>query len=164
MKRLYLLLLLTACMQANDQQEKSYTLGTIPILKAPVKIMYGNHKYPLAPLTASTLLHATLAATSTASGMRARITQHALLWTASQTIGALNTLSHEIGHTIGHYMRNDEDLEIKIWGGLTTLLTGRYGGEANYVTSRPGPPEKITKEAALEYINRMEKYTIVRTL
>jgi hypothetical protein len=167
MKKLYLLLLLSSCIQAGDQPQKSYQLGTIPILNAPVKIVQRNWTpdWSALLLTGSTCLHGTLAATSTANSIKARAIQHALLWTASHGIGALQTFTHELGHAVSDYNRGANNLEIEIWGdSITTLITGRYGGWARRQIKEPSikthdDAAKITtKEDFLEYAALYDTY------
>jgi hypothetical protein len=167
MKNLYLLLLLSACVQANDKPEKSYQLGTIPVLNAPVKITQRNWApdWSAILLTGTTCLHGTLAATSTANSLKARAVQHTLLWAASHGLGALQAFSHELGHTVSNYNGGADNLAIELWGdSITTLITGRYGGYAHYQIKEPSikthddAREITTKEDFLEYADLYNTY------
>lgn len=163
------LLSLSPCLQMQaTNKEESHQIGVIPCLNAPVKVAYRDWAQfgPLNKiiLTGSALLHGTLACTSTAVNIRTKLAQHALLWAASHGVGAVQTFSHELGHTAVNHARGAQNLELELWGDYTTLLTGIYGGYASSQIQYPriktcNEEQTITtKEDFLAYIDAYDKY------
>lgn len=154
--------------QADDQPQNEYQVGVIPGLNVPVKV--GHHSWAefslldKIVLAGTTLLHGTWACASTATTMRARAAQHALLWAASHGTGAVQTFSHELGHAVVNRARGAHDIEIGIGGDYVTLLSGIYGGYNQYSIQPPSmktydkSQSVTTKEDLLEYIDVYDQY------